>query len=133
MRKDVIPIKKPKKPIHAEIRWIMGLSRVVENFSPNLWRKEVKVKMKKNTIENVRETAMNTGVLAGGAVSKSAGACLGRTDKSYKGDMEGVVQFRGELLFERAQEPRIPKNKLGPSFGLLPGCALEGTTVRRAT
>lgn len=83
-RNAVMPMKKPRKPIQAEIRWNMGFSRDAAIFSPNLWRKEINVKVKKNIMEKTRATAMNAGDPAGGESSSSVGAPLGMTERSNR-------------------------------------------------
>ena len=73
---------KPKKPSHAERRWTIGLSSIVDIRSPILWRKEIRTKVMKKMIEQASARPKNTGVACVGAASKSLGAELGSADKS---------------------------------------------------
>ena len=74
------PMRKPRSPIQAVARWTPGLSRALPNL-PILPRKDVRVNRTKKMTVNARDTAMNTGVVAVGAESKS-GALLGNTERS---------------------------------------------------
>lgn len=71
----------PKNPIHADSRCTMGLSKTLDAF-PILCRNDIRVDMKKNTMENVRATAMNAGVAMPGGEIKKLGALLGRAERS---------------------------------------------------
>ena len=73
-------MRNPRSPIQAVARWMPGLSRAFPNL-PIFPRKEVIVKRMKKMTVKASETAMNAGVVAVGAVSKS-GALLGNTERS---------------------------------------------------
>ena len=73
-------MRKPRRPIHAVVRWMAGLSKTLPNL-PILPRKDVRVKRMKKKIVNANEMAMNTGVVAVGALKRS-GALLGSTVRS---------------------------------------------------
>ena len=73
-------MRKPRRPIHAVVRWMAGLSKTLPNL-PIFPRKDVMVNRRKKMIVNARDTAMNAGVVAVGAESKS-GALLGSTERS---------------------------------------------------
>jgi len=56
---------------------------MAESFAGRLARREIMVKSMKNIVEMASEIAMNTGVVAVGAVSRS-GEFLGSADKSIQ-------------------------------------------------
>lgn len=72
---------KPNNPIHAVVRWIIGLSSATDIFSPSDPRREVMVKRMKKMMLKPMETAMKAGVVDVGAVNRS-GAPLGRLERS---------------------------------------------------
>jgi len=114
IKNDVNPIMNPRNPTHAVTFCINGLSSMSEIFPPSLLRKAVKVKSKKNMIENDTEMAMKTGVVDVGA-ERRFGAFFGRTERLYVGFKLGEVQINGAWLFDRENEPRTPKRTVGPS------------------
>ena len=118
---DGVPIMKPKIPIQADTRWIMGLSRAVPSLAPSLARKAIRVKRTKKMNENPRAMAMKAGVVAVGA-DNQRDASLGRAersnwgvrigldvamsmDKPYLGFRTGIVQLMDAALFVREQDP----------------------------
>lgn len=74
------PIMKPNNPIHAVERCTMGRSNQGPAF-PSLLLRAVNVNRRKNMKVNANETAMNAGVVAVGADSRS-GALDGRFERS---------------------------------------------------
>jgi hypothetical protein len=72
---------KPKTPVQAEKFCITGFSKTAPPL-PILWRKEMRVKVKKNVVENARAMETNTALAEEGAVSTSVGAFDGRTEVS---------------------------------------------------
>ena len=76
---------KPNRPIHAVERCTIGRSNQTPAF-PSLLLRAVKVKRKKNMTVNAKETAMNAGVVAVGAESKS-GAFDGKSVRSKTQDI----------------------------------------------
>jgi len=93
------------------------------------------VKRMKNIVERAIAIAMNTGVVAAGAVRRS-GESFGSTDKSKVGATEDEVHVTGALLFEREQDPSAPKKTVGPSTPSddeeFVSCS-DGDTTSRAT
>ncbi len=93
---------------------------MADSLGPRLPRRETRVKIMRNRPERAIAIAINTGVVAVGAVRR-AGAALGRTDKSiwplmafmglvhvhipYIGDTVDGVHVTGPLSFRRAQDP----------------------------
>lgn len=77
-----MPIKKPKNPIHAERLWRKGLLSALLNLSPIFSRKDIRVKVMKNSVENARATAINAAAEAVGADNTRCDALSGRTDRS---------------------------------------------------
>ena len=73
-------MRKPSRPIQAVARCKPGFSKTLP-ILPIFPRKDVRVKSMKKMTEKTSETAMNAGVVAVGAVSKS-GALLGSTERS---------------------------------------------------
>lgn len=125
---------KPRTPIQAEIRWIMGFSKVADTLSPILCRKDVNVNVKKNNAEKDSATAMKTGVDGAGGDSNKAGTFPGKTLRLYDGDTDGSVQFRLAEFVRREHDPSTPRNTLGPStFVTWTEVKLvEGVTVSKA-
>jgi hypothetical protein len=93
---------------------------MADSLAPRLARREIRAKIMKNIAERVIAMAINTGVVAVGAVRRS-GELLGRADKSMwplmpfmgrvhgnvpnVGDTEGWVHVTEPLSFGREQEP----------------------------
>jgi len=69
----------------------------------------------KNMVERAIAIAMNTGVVAAGAVRRF-GELPGNADRLYVGDTDGGVHVTGPLSSGREQEPRAPKKTVGPSI-----------------
>ena len=72
---------KPKNPVQADKRWIKGFANMPPALPILCW-KEMRVKVKKNTMEKAMERPMKTGVVAAGAESSTVGALFGRTETS---------------------------------------------------
>jgi len=66
-------------------------------------------------MEKDNATAMNAGELGGGAERVSCRAFEERTERSYEGERDVVVQLILAAFSDREQEPRAPKKILGPS------------------
>jgi len=108
---------------------------MADSLGPRLPRRETRVKIMRKRAENAMAMAIKTGVVAVGAVRRS-GAFLGRADKSYVGDTVDGVHVTGPLLFGREQDPRRPKNTVGPSISLVDvgsDSCNDGETTKRAT
>jgi len=136
IRKDVIPIRNPKNPTHADSRCTIGFSNMTESLPPILWRKEIKVKEMKKSIDNAIATEMNAGVVAVGADKRRFELLPGRTARSYKGETEASVQLMLAALFFLEHEPNNPIKTLGPSTPFDDPVwinAVEGTTAKSET
>jgi len=81
MRDDPNPVKNPSNPIQAEMFCTKGFSKIAPAL-PITWRKETRVKEKKKMMLRPRPIARNTGVAELGALNRSFGALLGRTERS---------------------------------------------------
>ena len=90
---------KPKNPIQADKRWIKGFANMPPALPILCW-KEMRVKVKKNTMEKATERPMKTGVVAAGAESSTVGALFGRTETSgwYVSSMGDYAQARGRTI-----------------------------------
>lgn len=132
-RKDVMPIKKPSKPIHAVALWTPGRSKCAP-IRPSVPRWAVKVYMNRKITVKASETAMKAGVVEVGAVKRS-GALDGSTERLYVGDTVGTVHVTLASLFGREHEPRAPRNTFGPSTDAEEEFvkAVDGETTSRAT
>jgi len=85
----------------------------------------------KNKMENAKDMAMNAGVPEGGAERVSNGAEEGRTERSYTGESDAIVQLTAAASSVLEQEPRAPRNTLGPST--LEPFVVAGETVSNET
>lgn len=85
-----VPIMKPRMPIQADTRWIMGLSSAAPNFAPSFARKAIRVKRMKKMDENPRAMAMKAGVVAVGA-DNQRDTSSGSTERSKRGITSGSV------------------------------------------
>lgn len=136
IRKDVIPMRKPKNPIHADNCCTRGFCNIPESLPPILWRKEIKVKEMKKTIDSAIAMEIKAGVVAVGADRRRFELLPGRTVKSYTGETEAPVQLVLAALFPFEQEPNSPIKTLGPSTPFEDPVwinAVDGTTVKSAT
>ena len=90
---------KPKNPIQADKRWIKGFANMPPAFPILCW-KEMRVKVKKNTMEKAMERPIKTGVVAAGAESSTVGALFGRTETSgsYMSYMRNDAQAKGRTV-----------------------------------
>jgi hypothetical protein len=84
---------KPSSPSQADARWKAGLSNKPDSLAPRDARSEIRVKSMKNMVERAIEIAMNTGVVAVGAVRRS-GEFLGNADRS----ISPLIPFQGVLV-----------------------------------